>query len=143
MHIKEVSLNEIIPLRHSILRKGKPVSSCYFEEDQHEGTFHLGAFVLSKLVGIATFIPHYDEGSKLLHFQLRGMAIEVTHQGKGVGRKIIKYVFPILVAKNGATLWCNARESAFAFYQKMGFEIMGNAFDIPSVGTHYKMQKQL
>lgn len=142
MLVREINLEEVIPLRHRILRKNKPISTCYFQEDNRKGTFHLGAFEFNKLVGVATFIPHYTENHKLKDFQLRGMAVEETHQGKGIGRKIIEYVLPLLKAQNATILWCNARESAYVFYQKMGFEIIGDAFDIPSVGIHYKMQKK-
>ena len=35
-------------------------------------------------------------------------------------------------------LWCNARTTAFEFYEKMGFTIVGDEFDIPNLGPHKK-----
>ena len=32
-------------------------------------------------------------------------------------------------------LWCNARTTAFEFYEKMGFTIVGDEFDIPTCCT--------
>lgn len=143
MLIKEVRLEEIIPLRHKILRTGKPISTCHFEEDKRKGTFHLGAFVLNNLVGIATFIPHTSTSNELINYQVRGMAVEKNQQGNGIGKEIILQAIAVLKKQKVNLLWCNAREGAKIFYQKMGFEIIGNSFEIPSVGIHYKMQKRL
>ena len=34
------------------------------------------------------------------------------------------------------TLWCNARVTAFEFYEKIGFTILGKVFDIPNLSLH-------
>lgn len=143
MLIKEVRLEEIIPLRHKILRTGKPISTCYFEEDKRKGTFHLGAFALNNLVGIATFTPHISTNDELINYQLRGMAVEKNQQGNGIGKEIILQAITVLREQKVKLLWCNAREDAKIFYQKMGFKVIGDSYEIPSVGIHYKMQKPL
>ena len=33
-------------------------------------------------------------------------------------------------------LWCNARITAFGFYEKMDFKILGEVFDILKLGPH-------
>ena len=40
-------------------------------------------------------------------------------------------------------LWCNARTSAMGFYQNVGFEKIGEEFDIPTVGPHVLMFKKI
>ena len=39
--------------------------------------------------------------------------------------------------------WCNARVPALAFYQRQGWQIMSEQFDIPTAGPHRKMTKRL
>jgi hypothetical protein len=40
-------------------------------------------------------------------------------------------------------LWCNARVVAVNFYEKQGLAKMGESFDIPQVGEHYVMFKEI
>jgi len=40
-------------------------------------------------------------------------------------------------------LWFNAREVALSFYKNLEYEVMGSIFDIPKVGPHYRMKKEL
>lgn len=50
--IKEISSKETFIVRHPVLRKGKPIESCYFEGDDLESTHHFGLFVNEKLTGV-------------------------------------------------------------------------------------------
>jgi hypothetical protein len=42
-------------------------------------------------------------------------------------------------------LWCNARRTipAAGFYQKQGWTIVSDIFEIPTAGPHVKMSKRL
>ena len=40
-------------------------------------------------------------------------------------------------------VWCNARINAVAFYKKEGFKIIGDEFEIPDIGPHFLMAKNL
>jgi ribosomal protein S18 acetylase RimI-like enzyme len=56
---------------------------------------------------------------------------------------LVTHAEELLKSQKVDLIWFNARENAADFYQKMGYEIMGNAFDIPDVGIHYVMWKKL
>ena len=56
MEIKQIETKDTYYIRNEILRPGKPVESCYFDKDNDELTFHLGAFENDKLVSIASFL---------------------------------------------------------------------------------------
>jgi ribosomal protein S18 acetylase RimI-like enzyme len=64
-------------------------------------------------------------------------------RGKGYGKAILHKAFEELKRKKIPILWCNARVVALDFYQKLGFEIIGEPFDLPQIGTHYKMYKKI
>ena len=40
-------------------------------------------------------------------------------------------------------LWMNARIGAIAFYEKLQFLSVGDLFDIPPIGMHQRMYKEL
>jgi len=141
--IKEITAKQTFALRIEILRDG--IATNYrFDADDTASSFHLGAFDGTTCVGIVTFIKQ----SKLVlkaekSYQLRGMAVAVSHQKKGIGAKLIERSYPMLKERNADLLWCNARELAVEFYKKNGFKIYGDSFEIPHIGKHYIMYKLL
>ena len=40
-------------------------------------------------------------------------------------------------------LWCNARTPAVGFYQRMGWAVVSDVFEIPTAGPHVRMTKRL
>lgn len=134
-----VKLEELIPLRHRILRHGRPVQSAYFAEDRDINTLHFGLFdETGQLVCCLTITPQaYKEQSA---WQLRGMATDELWQGKGLGSKLISLAMDYVQAKEKKSLfWCNARETAVGFYEKLGWKIDSEQFTIDPIGPHYKM----
>lgn len=141
--IKEVSAKQCFPVRHAVLRKGRPLSSCAFEDDQNEHCFHLGLFVQNEIVGIASFIPRAfpEQKTTKTSFQLRGMAVLEAHQGRGFGGQLLRHGLGLLKERGVHILWMNARIGAVAFYQKLEFSSIGDLFDIPPIGMHQRMYK--
>ncbi|WP_262497660.1 GNAT family N-acetyltransferase [Flavobacterium kingsejongi] len=76
-------------------------------------------------------------------FQIRGMAVLEQFQKRGLGEELIRYTENRVRQKNGQLIWFNARETAVGFYQKLGYAITGEAFEIPTAGTHYIMSKKV
>lgn len=127
-----------------MLRPGKPVEEVKFNNDDNEQTFHLGAFVDNKLVSVASF--YYEKHPELEgehHYRLRGMATHPDHQHKGLSRELLRVAFPIIKQNFCNLVWCNAREAAAGFYEKVGFEKIYGPFDIEDIGPHYLMAKRL
>lgn len=148
--IQSITSRDTLNVRHKVLRKGRSIEECHFAGDELQTTFHLGAFEKEKIIGVATFLMNKDiqiesiEDIKL-HFcyQLRGMAVLETAQGKGVGQQLLKQAEKLLKERFIKALWFNARILAVPFYEKMGYQIASDLFEIPSVGDHYKMIKLL
>ncbi|MGK4567008.1 GNAT family N-acetyltransferase [Flavobacterium sp. 3HN19-14] len=141
--IKEISASETIPLRHIVLRAGKPVESCRFDGDELPSTFHLGYFEEDNLIGIiSVFENKNSEFPEEKQFQIRGMAVSPLHQKLGIGQKLVQYAETAIIKKRGEIIWFNARIAASEFYSKMNYHVSGNEFEIPDVGLHFLMFKK-
>ena len=140
--IREIKSFETYSVRNEVLRKGKPIETCYFDGDDAETTMHFG---LEHHTGIIGVVSVYQIKNKLfddeIQFQLRGMAILETHQQKGYGALLIERVEKYCFEKKASVIWFNAREKAVPFYKKNGYTIIGDSFEIPEVGTHFVMFK--
>lgn len=142
--IKEINALETYPVRHPVLRPGKPLESCHFDGDDLTTTKHFGFYENNNLAGvISLFEAKNTVFANEKQFQIRGMAILKNQQKKGIGVKLMLHTESYVVAKNESFIWFNAREIAVGFYSKLGYGIFGKAFEIPGVGTHYIMFKTL
>ncbi|TCI64744.1 GNAT family N-acetyltransferase [Exiguobacterium sp. SH3S1] len=134
--LQQVLLEEVIPLRHLVLRPGLPVETCYFDGDDAETTRHYAWAENGHILSIATVIRQDRELSgERVSFQLRGMATDPDVAGTGVGSRFLQAVHREL----NASWWCNAREVAVRFYERNGLVIIGDPFEIEGIGTHYVM----
>ncbi len=144
VEVRQVSAAETVPLRHAVLRPGRPVETALFAGDDLPSTKHFGAFRNGQLLCIASlFQAELPEESGVAAIQLRGMATAPEVQRTGLGRALVIGCVAFAREKGVRLLWCNARTYAAGFYTKMGFEIVGKEFDIPDVGPHYRMKLML
>jgi len=138
--IKFVPLEVVLPLRSKMLRNGADLETCIFPTDNIEGVFHLAYYVDEKEVAtVATFFPQQMQGKDEAAYQLRGMATNSLFLGKGYGAALLKYAVSYLKNTKAEYIWCNARSSAVAFYEKQGFKIVSDEFEIAGIGPHYVM----
>ena len=142
IEVRQIDVEETYPLRQEVLRKGMTLS-CKMGGDYEKGTFHLGVFEDGHLVCIASFMVNSHPGFEGSHYQLRGMATADHKRGKGYGKMILEEALKELKKRGTSLLWCNAREVALDFYRKLGFQILGEAFEVDQVGTHFVMCKSL
>ncbi|MGJ8683405.1 MAG: GNAT family N-acetyltransferase [Nonlabens sp.] len=150
LSIHRISGIETYPVRHPVLRAGRPLADCYFNGDDLETTFHFGLFLNNEVVAVATFLRNQDSGITFIEsekkdsiYQLRGMAVLKELQGKQLGKKLLNHAEHFLQEKEVTTLWFNARILAVPFYEKLGYKKVGTPFEIEPIGTHYKMFKSL
>jgi GNAT superfamily N-acetyltransferase len=142
--VKEIKAEETYPVRHSELRKGRPLEECKFEGDERQTTIHIGGFYQNQLIAVATFLKQDHADYELLNaYQLRGMAVVKEHHQKGFGKILLTFAETLLLQKAIHCIWMNARISAVAFYKKLGYGTIGNVFEIPKIGMHYIMFKKL
>jgi GNAT superfamily N-acetyltransferase len=139
--IRRAAVEEIFPLRHAVLRPGRPVGYSVYSED--EGAVHIGAWDDDMLVGCATVFPEPWPGSdsaseESAAWRLRGMAIDPSRQGTGVGRLVLAEGIAAAREGGAALLWANARTSALGFYERMGWRVVGEEFIATDSGLPHK-----
>lgn len=136
MELKQVRLEDVIPLRHEVLRPGQPVETCYFDGDDARATRHYAWVEDGNVLSIATVMrQEWEFLGERVPFQLRGMATAPAVAGTGIGSAFLQALHREL----DASWWCNARAIAVRFYERNGLAIMSEPFDIEGIGPHYVM----
>jgi GNAT superfamily N-acetyltransferase len=142
--VVRIEATDTIQIRQMILYPNGSIDECHYKGDDDENTFHLGAFVDSKLVSVASFFyqKHPDLPGEN-HYRLRGMATLPEFQKQGFSSALLKTAFPIIKQNFCNYLWCHARLSAAGYYEKVGFKRMSESFEVPTTGTHILMSKEV
>jgi predicted GNAT family N-acyltransferase len=136
MKSKLIPVEKTYPLRNLVLRTGMPIETCMFKGDELETTFHLS---LDDKCIVSYYLTSNVIYQEEVQYQLRGMATHPDYQGSGLGKQIVLDSIDVLKQKGCQRLWCNARTSAQIFYEKLGFSLDSEVFDIPTVGPHVHM----
>jgi GNAT superfamily N-acetyltransferase len=140
--INKIVSTDTYSVRQDVLRKGKPLETCYFNGDDDATTAHFGLFQDEIIIGVVSVYqvnnPSFMENHQ---FQIRGMAVLEAFQSKGYGEQLLKVAEKYCWDQKATLIWCNARENAVSFYNKLGYTIYGESFIITDVGTHFVMHK--
>lgn len=138
MELRRATIDEILPLRHRILRTGFPYEAARFPEDDHDTTIHYGLFIEGEVKVCLTLIANELDGERA--WQLRGMAADVGVQGKGLGGRLVKFALQDALGEGySSVFWCNARKAAAGFYEQNGWKYISEEFMVPVFGPHFKM----
>lgn len=140
-----ITSNETYPLRLEVLWQHKnSLEECSLDVDDLESTFHIGVFKNEEIVGIGTFLVQQNEKfEEKYQYRLRAMATSPKVRGENFGKQVIDFALVELKNRSVELLWCDAREVAIGFYEKMGFNILGGFYEIPRIGKHKLMYKKI
>jgi ribosomal protein S18 acetylase RimI-like enzyme len=148
VRVEEVPAEATHDLRWRILRNRRPDASVIFPEDARPGVFHLAVrddAAPDAVLAVASFSPEatpHRPGRTAVH--LRGMAVDEAFQRHGLGRLLVTTAVERLRVDGVAVLWCNARDSAIGFYERLGFEVAGEGFVLAGTGfAHHVMLRDL
>jgi len=135
VQIERAPVSALIDLRHRVLRAGRPRETARFSGDDEPDARHWVARIDREVIGVVTVIRRrYPDGDGP-GWQLRGMAVDASQQGRGIGAAMLRAV----EAEVAEPMWCNARTSAAGFYARHGWQQRGDTFEIPEVGPHVRM----
>lgn len=141
IRIERVGVDRIIDLRHVVLRQGLPREAAIFEGDHQAAAVHVAAIAGEAVVGCATLHPSCWEDQPA--WQLRGMAVAEAYRDRGVGGELVRAILQHVDTETpGRTVWANARVPAARFYQKLGWEIVSDVFEIPTAGPHVRIVRR-
>jgi GNAT superfamily N-acetyltransferase len=147
--VREAAVDEIAPLRHRVLRQGLPFAEGYFKGDDFHSSRHAAAFDSNNDARCCATL-HLEEWEGEPAWRLRGMATDKEHQSRGLGTAVLQYLTTLVEAEprtpDGRPIrlfFCNARTPALDFYQRQGWQIVSDEFDIPTAGPHKKMIRRV
>ncbi len=144
IEVREVTQAQTLALRTQILRPGHAPDARLFGVEDTEETRHFAAFEGEEVVGACYIVRRAAPFDSLaLAWQLRGMAVQTQRQGQGIGAQLVARVELEARLAKMEILWFNARRVAVGFYERLGFERLGEEFEIPVVGPHFLMWKRL
>lgn len=164
VQVRAASAEEVIDLRHAVLRPGQPREAAMYDVDVRPATRHFVATIDGAVVGCVTIFPSPWRGGGESGggndetdpdaWQLRGMGVAPDVQSAGVGRKLLEAVDAFLrtlapppppPSPTGRPMlvWCNARVTAMGFYQRCGWTVASEVFDLPPIGPHVKMTRRV
>jgi predicted N-acetyltransferase YhbS len=123
--VRIADADEVRPLRMAVLRPGYPVAPSDYDEYPH--TRHVAAFAGGTVVGCASVFPS-RYGDEPNAWQLRGMAVSGDLQGAGIGAKVLLGAIDVVRDAGAPLLWANARVTALGFYERLGFEVVGEEY---------------
>lgn len=149
--VRLIKNQDTLFLRQKVLKPHLSLEECINPGDDSSNTFHFAAFSNDnnseeKMKAIASFIAedHPLNNSAKNPYRLRGMATDFDSHGCGYGAAVLQGGLEyIQTTQNCEFVWCNAREVAFGFYEKMGFKTYAEMFEISGSGPHKIMYKYL
>ena len=144
MRTAAVDAEAVRPLRAEVLRPGQPREQLIFQGDHERDTLHAAVAVEGRIVGVASVMREpYPHNPRDGDWRIRGMATSAEMRGRGIGAALLARCEEHARDHAGARLWCNARVRARTLYERAGFAVDGDPFEIPMIGAHYLMRKPL
>lgn len=118
--IRPIAAADTYALRHAVLWPDKPTSYVALPED--EAGYHFGAFIGEELVSVISLFVSGTEA------RFRKFATDPTYQNQGIGSQLLAHTIATATAAGARTIWCDARQTALAFYQRFGLRPEGTVF---------------
>ena len=88
--------DDIVTVRHAVLRPNLPIQTAYYEEDDRPGVFHIAERDDGAVVACASFYPEPLDGEPA--WRLRGMATLEAYRNRGISRLLAVFANRWLVA---------------------------------------------
>ncbi len=135
--VRRIPIEQTRALRHSILRPHERVER--LADAEPPGAYAVGAFDADELVAVGFVFPDGRPRS----WRVRGMATATHARGRGAGGAILEALVGHAQGHGAQRVWCNARSPARAFYERAGFDVVSDEFELPSIGPHFVMERAL
>lgn len=127
----------------AVLRNGTPSQDPRYADDDAPGSVNLGIYDGAELVACSTWLPRpWPLDPEKPAVQLRGMAVAHRLQGSGVGATLLAAGIERARETGCTYVWARARDNALYFYERRGFETVGDQFidEATGLGHHLVVQ---
>ena len=133
--ITDAAYKDMLTLRDEVLRK--PLGMSVYNDDLSKDAddIMLVAFAGDAAVGCTMLKPLGNQELKL-----RQMAVSAAWQGRGIGAMLVSVAEQEALNAGCTTIALNARETAIAFYERLGYKAEGPVFTEVNI-PHRLMKK--
>jgi predicted GNAT family N-acyltransferase len=146
VRVERVAAEVVRPLRQKVLRPHQTVADQVYEGDDAPGAAHFAAYGDDgQVIGIASITPEpHPREPAPEDWRLRGMATDPDGgRGLGAGAALLAACVGRARAAGAGRVWCNARSPVVGFYEREGFVVEGEEFEIAGIGPHFVMSLAL
>jgi len=137
---KSSRYRDMVELRRRILRAPLGLDHTPQQLAKEQADTHIAAYLDGHLVGCVILAA--VEKSDGLVVQLRQMAVDPDHQGRGIGSQIVAFAEKLAADRGYREVILHARASATPFYERAGYAPTGEIFMEVTI-PHRKMVKRL
>lgn len=141
MEARRISAEDTRDLRHRVLWPHlKSMEECTIDIDHRADAIHIGAFDGDRIISVLSLFETSTPKLKFeKQYRLRVMGTDPEYAGKGAGKLIVEKAVEVIQEKGYDLIWCDARKVAVGFYDRLGFEIVGDWYEVPEIGLHKTM----
>lgn len=152
IEIREVGVDGLQPLRTQVLRPNYGEGRwLHYDGDEAAQARHYAAVYRGDDTGqeaVIAVVSYLDEAIPVdgeeARCRLRGMAVDPGFQRQGLGSHLLVTTLArVALQRPGERVWAAARVGVADFYAAHGFEPVGPRFEMPSVGPHQRMARDL
>jgi len=141
--IREVDPEVTRELRRRILRPHQSLTELVDPGEEDPSTVFFAARRGGEVVGTAGLYREPEPDGDANARRVRAMATAPEVRGEGVGELLLDACVDRARRDGASTVWCNARTGARGFYERYGFRVVSDPFDVAGIGPHVRMEKTL
>ena len=124
-------------LRQQILRPHQ--SEAELASHEPPDSYAVGAFEGDELVAVGLVGWEGEPGE----WRVRGMATQPAMRGRGAGTAVLGALLDHARRQGARAVWCQVRTPARRLYERAGFAVESEEFELPEIGPHLLMRLTL
>ena len=127
-----------------MLRPGGSEADTRWPGDDARDAGHLAIRSGDAVLAVASVIrePHPVD-PRAGDWRLRGMATDPAFRRRGYGGLLAQACVEHARQHGGRRVWLHARPNAIVLYERAGFAVQSEEFDVPGLGPHVRMALDL
>lgn len=128
---------QMVELRREVLRRPLGLDFTPEQLEAEAADTIVAGLENDKVIACCLLTPQEDKT-----LQLRQMAVDTSLQSKGMGREIVRFAENWARNNGYRTIILHARDIAIGFYEKCGYNLVGEGFTEVGI-PHHLMEKNL
>jgi GNAT superfamily N-acetyltransferase len=134
LSVRALPIEQTRALRHAVLRPHQDIAELAAHETA--GAYAVGAYDGEELVAVGFVAPDGDG------WRVRGMATAPPARGRGAGAAVLDALVAYATAQGATRVWAKVRTPARSLYERAGFSVVSEEFELPDIGPHVVMERQ-